>query len=36
MAFANGVCEYAEQIAGVINANKKMIAERIESRRVSA
>ena len=27
-AFANGVCEYAEQIAGIINANKKMIAER--------
>ncbi len=25
-AFANGVCEYAEQIAGIINANKKMIA----------
>ena len=35
-AFANGVCEYAEQIAGIINANKKMIAERTESRRVSA
>ena len=34
-AFANGVCEYAEQIAGIINANKKMIAERTESRRVS-
>ena len=27
-AFANGVCEYAEQIAGIINANKKLIAER--------
>ena len=27
-AFANGVCEYAEQIAGIINANKKIIAER--------
>ena len=27
-AFANGVCEYAEQIAEIINANKKMIAER--------
>ena len=27
-AFANGVCQYAEQIAGIINANKKMIAER--------
>lgn len=27
-AFANGICEYAEQIAGIINANKKMIAER--------
>lgn len=27
-AFANEVCEYAEQIAGIINANKKMIAER--------
>ncbi len=35
-AFANGVCEYAEQIAGIINANKEMIAERTESRRVSA
>jgi hypothetical protein len=35
-AFANGVCEYAAQIAGIINANKKMIAERTESRRVSA
>ena len=35
-AFANGVCEYAEQIASIINANKKMIAERTESRRVSA
>ena len=35
-AFANGVCEYAEQIAGIINANKKLIAERTESRRVSA
>ena len=35
-AFANGVCEYAEQIAGIINSNKKMIAERTESRRVSA
>ncbi len=27
-AFANQVCEYAEQIADIINANKKMIAER--------
>ena len=27
-AFANGICEYAEQIADIINANKKMIAER--------
>ena len=27
-AFTNGVCEYAEQIAGIINANKKIIAER--------
>lgn len=27
-AFANGVCEYTEQIAGIINANKQMIAER--------
>lgn len=27
-AFANKVCEYAEQIADIINANKKMIAER--------
>lgn len=27
-AFANGVCEYAEQIAGIINANKEMIAGR--------
>ena len=27
-AFANQVCEYAEQIAEIINANKKMIAER--------
>lgn len=27
-AFANGVCEYAEQIAGIINDNKEMIAER--------
>ena len=27
-AFANGLCEYTEQIAGIINANKKMIAER--------
>lgn len=27
-AFANKVCEYTEQIAGIINANKKMIAER--------
>lgn len=35
-AFANGICEYTEQIAGIINANKKMIAERTESRRVSA
>ena len=35
-AFANGICEYTEQIAGIIKANKKMIAERTESRRVSA
>ncbi len=35
-AFANGICEYTEQIAGIINANKEMIAERTESRRVSA
>lgn len=27
-AFANGICEYREQIAGIINANKQMIAER--------
>ncbi len=27
-AFANGICKYTEQIAGIINANKKMIAER--------
>ena len=27
-AFANQVCEYAEQIADIINANKKMIADR--------
>ena len=27
-AFANGICEYTERIAGIINANKKMIAER--------
>ena len=27
-AFANKVCEYTEQIANIINANKKMIAER--------
>ena len=27
-AFANGICEYTEQIEGIINANKKMIAER--------
>ncbi len=27
-AFANGICEYTEQIAGIINANKKMISER--------
>ena len=27
-AFANGICEYTEQIAGIINTNKKMIAER--------
>ena len=27
-AFANGICEYAEQIGDIINANKKMIAER--------
>ena len=27
-AFANQVCEYSEQIADIINANKKMIAER--------
>lgn len=35
-AFANQVCEYAAQIAAIINANKKMIAERTESGRVSA
>ena len=27
-AFANKVCEYTEQIANIINVNKKMIAER--------
>ena len=27
-AFANKVCEYTEQIAAIINANKKMIVER--------
>lgn len=27
-AFANGICEYSEQIADIINSNKKMIAER--------
>ena len=27
-AFANGICEYIEQIERIINANKKMIAER--------
>lgn len=27
-AFANGICEYTEQIESIINANKKMIAER--------
>ena len=27
-AFANGICEYTEQIADIINANKRMIAER--------
>lgn len=27
-AFANQACEYSEQIADIINANKKMIAER--------
>ena len=27
-AFANGVCKYTEQIANIINTNKKMIAER--------
>lgn len=27
-AFANKVCEYAEQIVDIINANEKMIAER--------
>lgn len=27
-AFANKVCKYTEQIAGIINANKEMIAER--------
>ena len=27
-AFANEICEYTQQIAGIINANKKMIAER--------
>ena len=27
-AFANQVCEYTEQIAGIIKVNKKMIAER--------
>lgn len=27
-AFANGICEYTKQIESIINANKKMIAER--------
>ena len=27
-AFANGICEYTEQIAGIINDNKALIAER--------
>ena len=27
-AFANGICDYTEQIAGIINANKGLIAER--------
>lgn len=27
-AFANEICEYTQQIAGIINANKNMIAER--------
>lgn len=27
-AFANGICEYTEQIESIIIANKKMIAER--------
>ena len=27
-AFANGICEYTKQIENIINANKKMIAER--------
>ena len=27
-AFANDICKYTEQIANIINANKKMIAER--------
>lgn len=27
-AFANGICQYTKQIEGIINANKKMIAER--------
>lgn len=27
-AFANGICEYTKQIEDIINANKKMIAER--------
>ena len=35
-AFANDICKYTEQIANIINTNKKMIAERTESRRVSA
>ena len=35
-AFANDICKYTEQIANIINTHKKMIAERTESRRVSA
>lgn len=27
-AFANGVCEYTERIAGIINSNKRLIAKR--------
>ena len=34
--FANDICKYTEQIADIINANQKMIAERTESQRVSA